>query len=324
MNCTLCPRECGANRELNTGYCGGGANVRIARAALHFWEEPCISGRNGSGTVFFSGCPLRCVFCQNRKIALAERGTEVSDERLSEIFLELQEQGANNINLVTPTHWAGHLVPVLERAKRDGLKIPIVYNTGSYEKAEQLKRLEGLVDIWLPDLKYKSAELSARYSNAPDYFDVATSAIAEMVRQAGEPVFGEGDPATNAENTPDAATYSTDIACRSETGLIKRGVIVRHLVLPGCIADSKRIIRYLYETYGNKIFISIMNQYTPLISGDDARKFPELTRKVTEEEYNRVVDFAIRLGVENAYIQEGETASESFIPEFDGTGIEKR
>ena len=306
MNCTLCPRECGANRELNTGFCGGGAKVKIARAALHFWEEPCISGHNGSGTVFFSGCPLRCVFCQNRKIALAERGTEVSDDRLSEIFLELQEQGANNINLVTPTHWINHIIPALERAKRDGLAVPVVYNTGSYEKTDELKKLEGLVDIWLPDLKYKSPELSLRYSNASDYFDVATAAIAEMFRQAGTPVFGNSD--------------SPEI----ETGLMKRGVIVRHLVLPGCIADSKRIIRYLYETYGDKIYISIMNQYTPLISGDDALKFPELTRKVTEEEYNRVVDFAIRLGVENAYIQEGETASESFIPEFDGTGIEKQ
>lgn len=315
MNCNICPRECGANREINTGYCGGGAEVKIARAALHFWEEPCISGKNGSGTVFFTGCPLRCVFCQNRKIALAKQGTAISVERLAEIFLELQEQGANNINLVTPTHELNHIIPALESAKRQGLKLPVVYNTGSYEKVEQLKRLEGLVDIWLPDMKYKSGKISARYSKAPDYFDIASAAIAEMYRQAGPPIFGPGDGYADEPEMGDA-----DI---SETGLIKRGVIVRHLVLPDCTADSKRIIRYLHENYGNNIFISIMNQYTPLLSGKDAEEFPELTRKVTDEEYERVVDFAIEIGVENAYIQEGETASESFIPEFDGTGISK-
>ncbi len=300
MNCKLCPRECGVDRELNMGYCGGTNKLRVARAALHFWEEPCISGTAGSGAVFFSGCPLRCVFCQNREIALAEWGECISVERLSEIFFELEAQGANNINLVTPTHQLEFIIPALVRAKERGLKIPIVYNTGSYEKVEALKRLEGLVDIWLPDLKYKSSELSAKYSRAADYFEIATAAISEMFRQAGPPVF------------------------EPESGLIKRGVIVRHLVLPGNVPDSKRIIRYLHETYGDDIYISIMNQYTPLLKGTDAEKYPELTVKVTEKEYERVVDFAIRLGVNNAYIQEGETASESFIPSFDGTGILKK
>jgi putative pyruvate formate lyase activating enzyme len=294
--CTLCPRECHADRQKAHGFCGGTDRIRIARAALHYFEEPCISGRSGSGAVFFTGCPLRCVFCQNRSIALSEYGEEVSPDRLCDIFFELEAQGANNINLVTPTHEAEHIIPVMEKAKAKGLKIPFVYNTGSYEKVEVLKRFEGLVDVWLPDLKYFSSELSAKYSNAPDYFEVASKAIAEMVRQAGEPVF-------------------------SETGLIRRGVIVRHLVLPGCTKDSKDVIRYLYETYGNSIYISIMNQYTPVICGKDAEKYPELTRRVTKREYAKVVDYAIDLGVENAYIQEGKTAEESFIPAFDGTGV---
>ncbi|MBP5184045.1 MAG: radical SAM protein [Lachnospiraceae bacterium] len=308
--CTLCPRECLADRTCEQGFCGGTDKIRIARAALHFYEEPCISGSSGSGAVFFTGCPLRCVFCQNRSIALSEYGEEVSPERLSEIFFELREQGANNINLVTPTHEAELIIPVIERAKKEGLDIPFVYNTGSYEKVEVLRRFEGLVDVWLPDLKYYSPELSAKYSNAPDYFEVASKAIEEMVRQAGEPVFSETGKTTGE-------------GLVSETGLIKRGVIVRHLVLPGCTKDSKAVIDYLYKTYGNSVYISIMNQYTPLITGKDAEKFPELTRRVTKREYAKVVDYAIELGVENAYIQEGKTAEESFIPAFDGTGVKR-
>lgn len=268
---------------------------KIARAALHFWEEPCISGVNGSGTVFFSGCSLRCVYCQNRKIALGDVGTEVSVERLAQIYLELQEQGAHNINLVTPAHETDAVIRSLERAKRQGLRVPIVYNTGSYEKVENLKRLEGLVDVWLPDLKYYSAELSARYSSAPDYFTVASAAIAEMYRQAGKPVF--------------------------EQDLIKKGVIVRHMVIPTHTADSKKIIEYLYRTYKDDVFISIMSQYTPVIDEETAKRYPELARKVTEREYDAVVDYAIALGVENAFIQEGDVAEESFIPAFDGTGV---
>jgi len=317
--CMACPRECGADRTSGIGFCGGGALPKIARAALHFWEEPCISGVNGSGTVFFSGCSLRCVYCQNRKIALGDVGTTVSVERLAEIYLELQGQGAHNINLVTPAHETDAVIRSLERAKRQGLQIPIVYNTGSYEKVENLKRLEGLVDVWLPDLKYYSPELSARYSSAPDYFEVAKNAITEMFRQAGTPEFVPLRNDANHDGITDAEVNSQE--AEDETHLIKRGVIVRHMVIPTHTADSKRIIEYLYRTYGDDIFISIMSQYTPVIDAETAKAYPELARKLTEREYDSVVDYAIELGVENAFIQEGDVAEESFIPAFDGTGV---
>lgn len=258
------------------------------------WEEPCICGSSGSGTVFFSGCVLGCIYCQNHSIALGKTGKRITPQRLSQIFIELQEKGAANINLVTPSHFIPQIRDALRQSRKEGLVLPVVYNTGSYEKVSSLSMLEGLVDIYLPDLKYVSESLSAAYSHAADYFAVAGAAIEEMVRQAGPP--------------------SLDAA----TGLMKRGVIVRHLVLPGQVKDSKKVIRYLHETYGDNIFISIMNQYTPLphVAG-----IPELNRKVTDEEYRRVIDFALRLGVENGYIQEGEAASESFIPAFDGYGI---
>lgn len=297
---------------------------KIARAALHFWEEPCISGTNGSGTVFFSGCSLRCVYCQNRKIALGDAGTTVSVERLSEIYLELQEQGAHNINLVTPAHETDAVIRSLERAKCQGLRIPIVYNTGSYEKVENLKRLKGLVDVWLPDLKYYSSKLSARYSSAPDYFEVAENAIAEMFRQAGKPVFEplRNDAVDMCVQPRTAVNVQAD-ASDDEMYLIKKGVIVRHMVIPTHTADSKKIVEYLYRTYRNDIFISIMSQYTPVIDAETAKSYPELARKLTEREYDAVVDYAIELGVENAFIQEGDVAEESFIPEFDGTGVIK-
>lgn len=252
------------------------------------WEEPCISGESGSGAVFFSGCPLKCVFCQNRKIALGNIGKKVSIERLAQIFIELQEQGANNINLVTPTHYVRAIKEALLLAKRNGLLIPIVYNTSGYEKVETLKLLDGLVDVYLPDLKYFSPELSMRYSNARDYFDVAKLAIAEMVRQVGEPVF--------------------------QDGLMKKGVIVRHMILPGNTKDSKKILEYLIGTYGCKIYISIMSQYTPM---EDMTGFEEIDRKITKREYAKVVDFAIEAGLENGFFQEGDCAKESFIPDFD-------
>ena len=294
-DCTLCPRRCHANRAAGqTGFCGQTAQLRAARAALHFWEEPCISGDCGSGTVFFSGCSLQCIFCQNHEIALGESGKAISVERLSQIFLELQEKGAANINLVTAGHFIPQVCRALELSKADGLSIPIVYNTGSYEEAASLRLLEGLVDIWLPDLKYFSGDLSARYSSAPDYFQVATAAIAEMFRQTPAAVFDSG------------------------TGLMRRGIIVRHLMLPGQAADSKKILRYLHTTYGDAIYISIMNQYTPLagVSG-----LPELNRRVTPEEYRRVLDFADRIGIENGFMQEDGTAAESFIPPFDYEGV---
>ena len=301
-NCTLCPRNCHADRLTGkTGYCGQTAEIRAARAALHFWEEPCISGTAGSGTVFFSGCVLRCIFCQNANIAQGKAGKEISSERLTEIFLELQEKKANNINLVTPTQFVPQIADALYRAKDQGLTIPVVYNTGSYEKVETLQMMDGLVDIYLPDLKYVSAELGKKYSGAADYFEVASAAIAEMVRQVGKPVFVEKED-LKQENTP----------------LMKRGVIVRHLVIPGNISDSKTVIRYLCETYGDDIFISIMSQYTPL---REFPEHPELNRRLKPREYDKIVDFALDLGVENGFLQEGDVAEESFIPEFNGEGI---
>ena len=293
-SCTLCPRNCLVDRTNSiAGYCGQTSAIRASRASLHMWEEPCISGETGSGTVFFSGCSLKCIYCQNHDIALGQTGKVISTSRLAEIFLELQERGALNINLVTPTHFIPQIVTALNEAKRDGLHLPIVYNTSGYESVESLKLLDGLIDIYLPDCKYFSKQLAQKYSNAPDYFDVAKSALTEMFRQVGTPVF-------------------------DESNLIKKGMIVRHLVLPGCIEDSKKVIRYLFETFGHNIYISIMNQYTPVRTFEN---FPDLNRTLTEEEYDQVVDFAINLGVENGFIQEGETCLESFIPPFDLEGI---
>lgn len=319
MECRLCPRGCGVDRSRgNRGFCKETEELRVARAALHFWEEPCISGEAGSGTVFFSGCPLQCVYCQNREIARGFAGKSISGERLSEIFLELQEKGAHNINLVTPTHFVPQIAEALKRAKEQGLRLPVVYNTGSYERVDTLRMLEGLVDIYLPDLKYVDSGLSLRYSHAADYFEIAARAIGEMVRQVGIPQFdGERMRREGSSETDEELMRRKD-SSESDGELMRRGVIVRHLVLPGCVEDSKSVIRYLYETYGNKIYISIMNQFTPAA---DLNEYPELNRRVTEEEYDAVVDYAIDLGVENGFIQEGETAQESFIPPFDLEGV---
>ena len=257
------------------------------------WEEPCISGEEGSGAVFFSGCTLRCVFCQNRNIAAAQTGKIISIDRLADIFLELQEKGANNINLVTPTHFVVQIAQAIKKARRNGLIIPIVYNTGSYENIETLKLLDGLIDIYLPDMKYMDSSLSLKYSNAKDYFDVASKAFDEMFKQVGKPVF-------------------------DKRGIMKRGMIVRHLILPGMTYDSKNVIKYLYETFKDDIYISIMNQYTPI---NRIKEYDNLNRRVTKKEYDEVVDYAIELGVVNGFIQEGGTADESFIPEFDYTGL---
>lgn len=291
--CSLCPRMCRTDRDVTTGYCGVKNTLRVARAALHFWEEPCISGEEGSGAVFFTGCNLRCVFCQNYHIARAEQGKEITTERLAEIFLELQEQKANNINLVTGTHYVPQIIEALQSAKKQGLQIPVVYNCGGYERTETLQLLEGLVDIYLPDFKYMDSQRAGKYSHAKDYPEVAKAALAEMVRQQPEAVF-------------------------DERGLMKQGIIVRHLMLPGGIKDSKEVVRYLYETYGDRIYMSLMNQYTPLAH---VEAYPEINRKLKKFEYDRLVDYAIALGVENAFIQEGETAEESFIPAFTGEGV---
>ncbi len=292
--CVLCPRMCGADRTSGqTGYCKMPAQVMAARAALHMWEEPCISGEAGSGTVFFSGCNMGCVFCQNRTIAVGETAKPITIERLAEIFLELQKKGANNINLVTPTHYVPQIKKALLSAKKQGLMLPVLYNTSGYERVETLKGLEGLIDIYLPDMKYISPELSAKYSHAGDYFRCAKEAIKEMVRQIPAAEF-------------------------NERGMMKRGIIVRHLVLPGCLEDSKRVIRYLYRNFGKHIYISIMNQYTPMREFPD---MPELNRSLSAEEYEEIIDYALSLGVDQGFIQEGETAEESFIPAFDYEGL---
>lgn len=284
MKCDLCPRKCLVDRKKGEkGICGQTENLKVARAALHFWEEPCISGDAGSGAVFFSGCSLHCVFCQNENIANGTVGKEISLERLVDIFLELQEKRANNINLVTPGHFVPQIVKALDQARKEGLTLPVVYNTSSYETVDTIKMLEGYVDIYLPDFKYMSPVLSKKYSHAPDYAEVAKAAIAEMVRQTGKAVFVNGD----------------------EDNLILSGTIVRHLTLPGCMADSMQIVKYLHDTYGDKIYISIMNQFTPL---SNLEKYPELNRRITDEEYETLVDYAIDIGIENGFIQEGDTA----------------
>ena len=338
-HCRLCPRECGVDRTAGQlGFCREGAGLRAARAALLYCEEPCISGTQGSGAVFFTGCNLGCVFCQNAEITggsgpfdtglrhnseeepvkgdcLAERpgrtqdprrapGAPITPERLCDIFFELEQKGAANIHLVTAAHFLPLVLPALEAARQRGLSIPIVYNTSAYEKPEAIRRLDGLVDIYLPDLKFRKEKLGRLYAAAPDYWERATAAIDEMVRQCPLPLFADG--------SCELGESDADIP------LMKRGVIVRHLVLPGQTGDSRAVLKYLHGRYGGRIFISILNQYTPMprCAGD-----PLLSRPVTEEEYDAVVDYALRLGVENGFIQEGGTVSRSFIPSWDGTGI---
>ena len=282
-SCTLCPRACHVDRTAGQkGRCHVDARIRVARAALHMWEEPCLSGRSGSGAVFFSGCALGCIFCQNREIASGKAGLVISEARLAEIFLELQEKGANNINLVTAGHYVPQVIRALACAKSQGLRIPIVYNSSGYEKAETLRQLEGLIDIYLPDLKYLTPELAAAYSHAPDYPQYAMEAIAEMVRQQPQ-----------AEFMPENRTEASPI--------MRRGVIVRHLLLPGHVREAKKVVGYLHETYGDQIYISMMNQYTPM-----SEKFadPNLNRRVTKREYERLLDYAAEIGVENGFYQE--------------------
>lgn len=292
--CTLCPKECRCDRTKGeTGYCGTTDKLYIARATKHMWEEPCISGENGSGTVFFSGCNLSCVFCQNREISHNNTGFETSVARLCEIFFELRNKGVHNINLVTAGHFLPKVLDAVSLAKKRGLDIPFVYNSSGYEKTEALSRCEGLIDIYLPDFKYISQERAKRYSHAYDYPKVAQKAIDEMVRQKPVCVF-------------------------DENGILKSGVIIRHLMLPGGLYESKKIIKYIYDRYQDDVFISIMSQYTPF---GDLKKFPELKKKVKKSEYDRLVDYALSLGVENAFIQEGGSADKSFIPDFSGQGV---
>lgn len=293
-DCLLCPRKCGINRSTGqTGVCGVSSEIKVARAALHYWEEPCISGKRGSGAVFFSGCSLHCVFCQNREISDGKAGKVISKERLSDIFMELADKGANNINLVTPGQYIPDIVWAVNDAKSRGMKLPIIYNTSGYENVTELKLLEGIVDVYLPDFKYMDSTLSARYSRAKDYPSVAKQALSEMVRQ------------------------QPDVVIDDATGLIQKGVIVRQLLLPGHVNDAKAVLKYLYDTYHNHVYISMMSQFTPIALKD----YPEINRTVTRREYERLVDYAIEIGITNAFIQEGDVAKDSFIPAFDCEGV---
>lgn len=293
-NCLLCPRKCGINRSTGqTGVCGVSSEIKVARAALHYWEEPCISGKKGSGAVFFSGCSLHCVFCQNREISDGKAGKVIRKERLSDIFMELAGKGANNINLVTPGQYIPDIVWAVNDAKSRGMKLPIIYNTSGYENVTELKLLEGIVDVYLPDFKYMDSTLSAMYSRAKDYPSVAKQALSEMVRQ------------------------QPDVVIDDATGLIQKGVIVRQLLLPGHVNDAKAVLKYLYDTYHDHVYISMMSQFTPIALKD----YPEINRTVTRREYERLVDYALKIGITNAFIQEGDVAKDSFIPAFDCEGV---
>ena len=317
QECVLCPRRCHANRLTGTGFCGERAVPAVARASLHHWEEPCISGKTGSGTVFFCGCNLGCVYCQNA--AISGRGRIPSKARfcdcqeLAKIFLLLQEKGACNINLVTPTHFAPTVARAVMAGRARGLRLPIVWNTSGYETVETLRMLDGVVDIYLTDCKYASSEPAGKYSSAPDYFNTCMMAIREMLRQTGAPVFVSKDG-----KSLDAAAYNelaeeTDPESDYEGPLMRRGVIVRHLLLPGEGEDARRIIGALLGEFGNSIYLSIMNQYTPMPGVND---IPNLKRRITENEYEEIIDYAIEHGLENGFFQGSDTASESFIPDF--------
>lgn len=297
MECRLCPRECGVDRAQKLGYCGMSDRITAAKAMLHYWEEPCISGKGGSGAVFFSGCVLRCAYCQNYDISEKRHGKEITVERLAEIFLELQEKGAENIDLVNPTHYVPQIIAALRRAKERGLSVPIVYNNGGYEKIETLKTLDGVIDIYLPDVKYFDDGSARRLSNAPDYFNTAMAAVGEMVRQTGKPGFENG-----------------------ENGRLIRGTLVRHLVLPGGYKDSIEIVRRLGERFGGKILFSLMSQYTPFGRVLTDPGLSKMNRRITTFEYNKVLDAVIGAGLEG-YMQERSSAKEEYTPDFDLSGI---
>lgn len=287
--CNLCPRNCLVNRNCGeVGFCKAGNKIMIAKYYLHKWEEPCITGKNGSGTIFFTYCNLRCLFCQNYKISSLNYGLEISTKRFSEICLELQDRGAKNINLVTPTHFVPLIIDGIKLAKKNGLVIPIVYNSSGYETVDTIKMLEGIVDIYLPDFKYYSDEYAIKYSGCKDYFKYASEALCEMVKQKG------------------SCKFDND-------GNMISGVLVRHLLLPGMEDDSKKILKYLYDNYGSNIYISIMNQYTPVRKC----KYEELNSKIDDSVYEDVIDYAWDIGIRNAFIQEEGTQSDSFIPDFD-------
>lgn len=293
-NCTLCPRKCGINRNKEEkGFCGQTSVLKVGRASLHMWEEPCVSGENGSGTVFFSGCSLHCCYCQNFNLSRGKEGVATDSENLSRIFLNLQEEGAHNINLVTGEHFTPHIKDAVKNAREEGLTIPIILNSSGYMSLETLRYLQDVIDIYLVDFKYMSPELAKKYSEADDYPGIVKKALEKMYQLTGTPVF-------------------------NNDGILQKGVIVRHLCLPACGDDSKEVIRYVYENYKENVLLSIMSQYTPF---GNCGKCPELTRKLRAEEYDEIIDFCLGIGIENAFIQEEEAASESFIPVFDGKGV---
>ena len=287
MICSICPRHCNVDRSVNLGFCQSPDSFRVARAALHFWEEPCISGKEGSGTVFFSGCNLKCVFCQNNEISAENKGVEISDDKLISIFENLISQGANNINLVNPTHYAKRLAKVLGRWKSP---VPIVYNSSGYEEVETLKALDGLIDIYLPDLKYIRAEKAMRYSKAADYFEKASAALLEMRRQVEDKFDGD---------------------------IMKSGMIIRHLILPQNTNSSIAVLDFIKSNFPDT-FVSLMAQYTPC---GDLSEFPEINRKITKREYEKVVNYAFDNSFDKLFIQELSSADKSFIPKFDFTGV---
>ncbi len=291
--CTLCPRECKVNRTHSVGYCGCTDTIRVARAALHFWEEPCISGEKGSGTVFFSGCNLRCCFCQNFTLSHENYGADISAQRLGEIFLELQDKGANNINLVTPTHYVDKIIKVLDNIKEE-LVIPVVYNCGGYEKTETIEALRGYVDIFLHDIKYYDDDRAIKYSNAPGYFQYSIEAVRKMIEITGQPQY-------------------------NKNGIMQKGVIIRHLVMPSGRYDSMKIMEYLAKHFDRDSYVlSLMSQYTPFYHSD---MYPEINRKITTYEYNKVLDYCIDLGLTNGYMQEKTSAKEEYTPPFDLEGV---
>jgi len=291
--CNICPRNCNVDRSTKVGFCGMLSEIKVAKAYLHEWEEPCISGSRGSGTVFFTGCNLRCVFCQNYKISQGNFGVSVSPEKLADIFMNLEKAGAHNINLVSPTIFIPKIKEAIIIARNNGLSIPIVYNSNAYENVESLKTLDGLIDIYLPDLKYCSDETAIKYSKAPHYFEFATKAILEMYRQVGYPVF-------------------------DNDGIMKKGIIIRHLILPGKLDDTKKILKWISDNLPKEIYVSLMGQYTPFYN---ANKYQELNRRISNKEYEEVIEYFFEIGLENGFVQDDESASESFIPDFDLEGI---
>lgn len=295
-NCQLCPRSCGVNRYEKLGACGGGALVRVAKVSLHPWEEPAIAGPEtgkGAGTVFFSGCNLRCVFCQNYEISHYEKGREVTSEELGEIFLHQQAQGAATLDLVTPTHYVPQIIQALAYAKKRGFSLPVVYNSSGYESVSTIELLGGLVDVYLPDLKYYASELSRAYSQAQDYFPVAAKAIKAMVQQVGRPVL-------------------------DAQGIMTRGVLVRHMVLPGARHDSMKLLDWLWQNFGHDIYLSLMSQYTPMYK---AGEYKALKRRLTTFEYQSVIDYARELGVTQCFIQQRSSATKAYVPNWQDDGL---